>query len=81
MTSSVLPLAGDVGAESHWQQGGWDFQQHTAARFHIVRRLPIIQGISIFHGASEHSAIVGGVLTFSCRTTILYRLNEIYNVL
>jgi len=31
MTSSVLPKAGDVGAESHWQQSGWDFQQHTAA--------------------------------------------------
>jgi len=54
MTSSVLPLAGDVGAKFHWQQGGWDFQQHTAARFHIVRRLPIIQGISIF---MEHPGI------------------------
>jgi len=49
MTSSVLPSAGDVGAEFHWQQGGWNFQQHTAARSHAVRRLLIFQGISIFH--------------------------------
>ena len=39
MTSSVLPLAGDVGAESHWQQGGWVFQLHTAAQNNSVRRL------------------------------------------
>src|SRR5271157_2452033 len=35
MTCSVPPLAGDVGAESHWQQGGWQSQQHAAARFFI----------------------------------------------
>jgi hypothetical protein len=35
MTSSVPPLAGDVGAESHWQQGDWFAQQHAAARFFI----------------------------------------------
>jgi len=39
--SSVCP-AGEVGAESHWQQGGWDFQQHTAAWIYSVRRLFLI---------------------------------------
>ena len=38
MTCSVPPLAGDVGAESHWQQGGWFTQQHAAARVSSVRR-------------------------------------------
>jgi hypothetical protein len=38
MTGSVLPPAGDVGAESHWQQGGWGLQLHTAAQNKIVRR-------------------------------------------
>jgi hypothetical protein len=38
MTCSVPPLAGDVGAESHWQQGGWFTQQHAAARMIPVRR-------------------------------------------
>jgi hypothetical protein len=37
MTCSVPPVAGDVGAESHWQQGGWFTQQHAAARMIPVR--------------------------------------------
>ena len=31
MTRSVQFWTGDVGAESHWQQGGWLSQLHAAA--------------------------------------------------